>query len=115
MNSAATFTYLKDSRTEDGWNEMYAINVLAPILLCRELLPVLQGAIVVNVASMIHSKGVVDYFKNDDKGKGLLHTNEGNNEQTLGLGEAMKQYGSCKLLLLMASYALQRQINNVSI
>jgi len=40
VNSAATFNFLKDSRTKDGWSEMYGIDVLAPMLLVREMLPV---------------------------------------------------------------------------
>lgn len=37
--SAAMLTYVKDSRTKDGCNEMYGINVLAQDMLLRELLP----------------------------------------------------------------------------
>jgi mannan polymerase II complex ANP1 subunit len=113
--SAAMLTFVKDSRTKDGWNEMYGINVLAQQLIVRELLPVLEGALVVNIASATHNIGSMEYFSSEEKGKGVDGVNEIEAAQeTLGLGEAMKRYGSSKLLFIMTSYALQRQLNTVS-
>ena len=69
VHSAPRSTYAKGSVTEDGWNDMYVINGLAPILLEVSLLHVLDGALIVNVSSTAHSLGVADYFS--DKKNGL--------------------------------------------
>ena len=112
--SAAFFTFMKDSRTKDGWNEMYAINVLAQHLITRALLPVLGGALVINIASSTHNVGTVDYFSSETKRKGN-DAKTADEQKTLGLGEAMKRYGSSKLLSAMSSYALQRRLDAVSL
>ncbi|KAG0646326.1 Polyketide synthase [Hyphodiscus hymeniophilus] len=110
--SAAMLTYVKDSRTKDGWNEVYGINVLAQVLFMRELLPVLGGAMVIVIASATHAIGSVDYFLAEtiENCKGADGTSQ-REQETFGLSEAMKRYGSSKLLFVMASYALQRRIN----
>lgn len=113
--SAAMFTYVKDSRTKDGWNEMYGINVLAQVVL-RELLKDLSGALVVNITSTTHNIGSVDYFSEGKSGNGdgvVSGRVEKGAGERLGLGEAMKRYGSSKLLLVMSSYALQRRLDAV--
>jgi len=105
--SAAMNTLTKDTRTQDGWNELYGINVLAQVLLVRELLPALDDGLVVNIASTAHSMATVDYFSSEMKAEtigGAIH-------ETLGLGEAMKRYGASKLWGIMAMYALQRRLN----
>lgn len=113
--SAAMLTFVKNSRTKDGWNEVYGINVLAQVLLMRELLPVLNGATVISIASATHGIGNVEYFSAEKKNHGRIV--DGASEKALemlGLGEAMKRYGSSKLLFVMSSYALQRRLNAVS-
>ena len=111
--SAAMLTFVKDSQTKDGWNEMYGINVLAQNLITRELLPVLGGALVVNITSTTHNIGTVDYFSGEINRK-RKDTNNAREQETLGLGEAMKRYGSSKLLFVMSAYALQRRLDSVS-
>jgi len=105
VHSAARSTYAKGGVTKDEWNDMYGVNVLAPILLEVSLLPVLDNALIVNVSSATHSLGVVNYFSDNKKGTEYV------DGETLGLVESMKRYGSCKLLVLMAGYALQRHVN----
>jgi NAD(P)-dependent dehydrogenase (short-subunit alcohol dehydrogenase family) len=111
--SAAMLTFVKDSRTKDGWSEMYGINVLAQHLITRELLPVLGGALVVNITSTTHNIGTVDYFSSETNRK-RKDTDNAREQGTLGLGEAMKRYGSSKLLFAMSAYALQRRLDSVS-
>ena len=107
VHSAARSTYAKGGVTKDGWNDMYGVNVLAPILLEMSLLPVLDGALIVNVSSASHSLGAVNYFSDNKKGTEYV------DGETVGLAESLKRYGSCKLLVLMAGYALQRHLNTV--
>jgi NAD(P)-dependent dehydrogenase (short-subunit alcohol dehydrogenase family) len=107
IHSAARSTYAKGGVTKDGWNDMYGVNVLAPMLLEMSLLPVLDGALIVNVSSATHSLGVVNYFSDNKKGTEYV------DGETVGLAESLKRYGSCKLLVLMAGYALQRHLNTV--
>jgi NAD(P)-dependent dehydrogenase (short-subunit alcohol dehydrogenase family) len=106
--SAAMVTFIKHSRTKDGWNEVYGINVLAQVLLMRELLLKLGDATVVVIASATHGIGDVKYFSAGKPADGAK-----NKVETFGLGEAMKRYGSSKLLLIMSSYMLQRKLNAV--
>jgi mannan polymerase II complex ANP1 subunit len=107
IHSAAKSTYAKGGVTKDGWNDMYGVNVLAPVFLEISLLTVLDGALIVNVSSATHSLGVVDYFSDNKKGTEYVAG------ETVGLAESLKRYGSCKLLVLMAVYALQRHLNAV--
>ncbi len=87
---------------------MYTVNVLAPTLLMRGLLPVLLDvATVVNVGSAAHEIGRVDYFE----GKEEAGVKEGDK---VGFMEGMKRYGSTKILTLMAGYAFQRRLFAVS-
>jgi hypothetical protein len=65
---------------------------------------------VVNMASISHNHGVVDYFHPAD-GATKSVEKEG---ITLGAKEAFKRYGSSKLLLTMVGYALQRRLDMVS-
>jgi NAD(P)-dependent dehydrogenase (short-subunit alcohol dehydrogenase family) len=112
--SAAYSTYLKDSRTQDGWNDMYGINVLASILLIIELLPVLEDALVVNVGSSAHALGTIEYFAAESKFGPGNDAAEKKIEEKLAIGDALKRYGSTKLVLTMAGYALQRSLNTES-
>jgi mannan polymerase II complex ANP1 subunit len=109
--SAAMNTLSKDTRTKDSWSEVYGINVLAQILLIRELLPVLDGALVINIASSAHNIASVDYFSKERK----KETAAANSTEKLGLADAMKRYGASKLWLIMAAYALQRRLDAVSV
>lgn len=108
--SAAINTLAKDSRTKDGWNEVYGVNVLAQVLLVRELLPVSKGGLVVYVGSAAHAMATVDHFSNEVK----VDFVAADLSETLGLGEAMKRYGASKLWGTMAMYALQRRLDAVS-
>jgi len=75
VNSAAFMTFARDSRTKTGLDIMYTINVLAPVLLVRSLLPVLagkegvEGTTAVNVASAAHAVGRLDYFRQQEEQK----------------------------------------------
>jgi NAD(P)-dependent dehydrogenase (short-subunit alcohol dehydrogenase family) len=50
VNSAAFMTVLKDAKAKDGFDVVYTVNCLAPMLLVRSLLPeLLDGVTVLNV------------------------------------------------------------------
>lgn len=66
-----------------------------------------------NVSSTLHGKGDMNYFSTQGKVQNNAAASDGNVGK-IGLLEGSKRYGSCKLLLLMASYALQRQLKTVS-
>jgi NAD(P)-dependent dehydrogenase (short-subunit alcohol dehydrogenase family) len=115
LNSAAYMTHVKDSKTNDGFDEMYQVIALAPALLIRSLLPSLEskdenaeGALVVSAGSAAHPTGVVDYFQ---KRKDITQKfgPEGKVVRT-SIVETMNRYGSSKLLLIMLSYAFQRKV-----
>jgi NAD(P)-dependent dehydrogenase (short-subunit alcohol dehydrogenase family) len=115
LNSAAYMTHVKDSKTKDGFDEMYQVIALAPALLIKSLLPSLEskdqtseGALVVSAGSGAHPGGVVDYFQ---KRKEITQKfgPDGNVERN-SIVETMKRYGSSKLLLIMLSYAFQRKV-----
>lgn len=72
---------------------------------------------VVNVTSTTHNIASVDYFSGDKRQKASGVVSEGVGEvaqDMLGLGDAMKRYGSSKLLFIMSFYALQRRLDAVS-
>lgn len=83
------------------------------ILLQLQLLPNIEGGLVVNISSMAHDLGGVatDYFANRTVSDG--DDVEDGEVQKLRSLEANRRYGASKLLLLMAGCALQRQINAV--
>ena len=119
VNSAAFMNFTKDSKTSAGLDDMYTINALAPALLARGLLEVMYGrdggggATVVSVGSQAHELGRVDYFQ-QSKGSGEKGAEGVGKGERLGFMEAMKRYGSSKLLLIMMSYAFQRHLYAVS-
>lgn len=85
--------------TEDGFEEMFAVNHLAPFLLTNLLLPLLErGAAsrVVNVNSGAHALGRLDF---DDL----------QSERHFGL---MRTYGASKLANLLFTYELARRLAN---
>ncbi|ETN41059.1 uncharacterized protein HMPREF1541_02994 [Cyphellophora europaea CBS 101466] len=90
------------TKTVDGFDLETQTNVLAPMLLIQKLNSALEGGVVVNVSSSTHSIGEYDSFRNEhvslDKSTGTV----------LSTPAALKKYGSTKLNLMMAGYALQR-------
>ena len=108
VNSAAYNTFFKGKKGKQGWDVMYTINCLAPMLLMRGLFGVMrEGGLFVNVGSAAHEIGRVDYFEGRDEEK--------ENGEKVAFMEGMKRYGSCKLLAMMLGYAFQRRAFAVSI
>jgi hypothetical protein len=110
-NSAAVFSYATGStgRTKDGFDMGYGANVLVPMLLVMELLEVLEGGIVPNMAriSISPNNSMVGWFhpsseeiKGDEK--------EGRKLRMI------ETYRSSKMLLTIVGYALQRRLDSVS-
>jgi hypothetical protein len=91
----------------------YGVNVLAPTLLVMELLDVLDGGIVLNMAGISHSSGTVDYFHDVDGASKIVgDEKEG---KALGVAGDFRRYGSSKLLFTMIGYELRRRLDAVSI
>lgn len=83
--------------TTDGLEATFAANYLAPFLLTEELLDVLKAsapARVVNVSSMAHTRGRIDF--EDLQGEKRYNT--------------WKAYGQAKLALILFTYELARQL-----
>jgi NAD(P)-dependent dehydrogenase (short-subunit alcohol dehydrogenase family) len=85
------------SVTRDGLEATFAANYLAPFLLTEELLDVLKAsapARVVNVSSMAHTRGKIDF--EDLQGEKRYNT--------------WKAYGQAKLALILFTYELAQQL-----
>jgi NAD(P)-dependent dehydrogenase (short-subunit alcohol dehydrogenase family) len=109
INSAA-ISLATPTKSADGFDTIYQTNTLSPVLLMRELLSLFRnakhGSVILNVSSATEAMGDIHYFqKESDNSLG----------KSLGLKEGLKKYGSSKLLLLMAGYAMQREADNVSL
>lgn len=107
--SAAMFTWQRHSVTKDNWSEMYGVNVMAQMLLVRQLLPVLTGALIIPIISPMHEGGDANYFSTEEKSLEMETKGE-----TVSLSEGVKRYGSSKLVFLMSFYALRRRLSEVS-
>jgi NAD(P)-dependent dehydrogenase (short-subunit alcohol dehydrogenase family) len=83
--------------TVDGFETTFAANYLAPFLLTEELLDLLKAsapARVVNVSSMAHTRGKIDF--DDLQGEKKYST--------------WKAYGQAKLALILFTYELARRL-----
>jgi NAD(P)-dependent dehydrogenase (short-subunit alcohol dehydrogenase family) len=99
VNSAA-IAQIPSENSKDGFDTIYQTNVLSPLFLMHQLLSLFKdGGITINVSTAAITLGDIQYFRNkSEKDLG----------RDPGVQESLKKYGSSKLLLLMAGYALQR-------
>lgn len=111
INCAAIASFKADAFTEDGFDLVYQTNCLGPFLLTVNLLEAFRaneggnGTRVINVGSSLMSMGKLDYFDNCTT-KTI--------DSPLGVREGLVRYGSSKLLLNAAMYALRRSLAMVS-
>lgn len=111
INCAAIASFKADASTEDGFDLVYQTNCLGPFLLTINLLEALRpnggdnGTRVINIGSSLMSMGKLDYFDNYTSKKV---------DSALGVREGLVRYGSSKLLLNAAMYALRRSLAMVS-
>lgn len=111
INCAAVASFKADASTEDGFDLVYQTNCLGPFLLTTNLLEGFRvndgetGNRVINIGSSLMSIGKLDYFDNYTSRKV---------ESPLGVREGLIRYGSSKLLLNAAMYALRRSLTMVS-
>lgn len=107
INCAAVASFKADASTEDGFDLVYQTNCLGPFLLTVNLLEGFRvndgdnGTRVINIGSALMSIGKLDYFDNYTSRK---------IESPLGIREGLIRYGSSKLLLNAAMYALRRSL-----
>ncbi|KAF9883430.1 hypothetical protein FE257_003471 [Aspergillus nanangensis] len=112
INSAAISSYVTDQVTRDGYDPVYQTNCIAPFLLTVSLLEAFRagdgtpngGAKVINIGCSSMSKGSLDYF---DKMDLEDHQPEGT---ILSSKEGGARFGSSKLLMSAAMYALRRSL-----
>lgn len=111
INCAAIASFKADEATEDGFDLVYQTNCLGPFLLTVNLLEAFRvndgdiGTKIINVGSSLMSMGKIDYFDNH-KSKNV--------DSHLGVREGLVRYGTSKLLLNAAMYALRRSLAMVS-
>ena len=111
INCAAIASFKADASTEDGFDLVYQTNCLGPFLLTINLLEAFRasdggnGTRVINIGSSLMSMGKLDYFDSYTSKKV---------ESPLGVREGLVRYGSSKLLLNAAMYALRRSLAMVS-
>lgn len=115
IHSAAIASYTVDEPTLDGFDPVYQTNCVAPFFLTIGLLEAFRagdgtpdgGAKVINIGCSAVSYGRLDYFDRegrDDRRPGTpMSAKEGN-----------IRYGSSKLLISVALYALRRSLTSVS-
>lgn len=116
INCAAMSSYVTDQVTRDGHDPVYQTNCIAPFLLTVSLLEAFRagdgtpngGARVINIGCSSMSKGTLDYFENPDPNVSICPGTP------LGAKEATKRFGSSKLLMSAAMYALRRSLVLVS-
>jgi mannan polymerase II complex ANP1 subunit len=111
INCAAIASFKADASTEDGFDLVYQTNCLGPFLLTINLLEAFRandgdnGTRVINIGSSLMSLGKLDYFDSYTSKKV---------DSPLGVREGLVRYGSSKLLLNAAMYALRRSLAMVS-
>ncbi|RDW78633.1 glycosyltransferase family protein [Aspergillus mulundensis] len=112
INCAAMSSYTTEQVTRDGHDPVYQTNAIAPFLLTVSLLEAFRagdgtpngGARVINVGCSSISKGTLDYFESPDP---ELSVHPG---APLSAKEATKRFGSSKLIMSAAMYALRRSL-----
>ncbi|OJI79497.1 hypothetical protein ASPTUDRAFT_78873 [Aspergillus tubingensis CBS 134.48] len=113
INSAATSSYVTDQVTRDGYDPVYQTNCIAPFLLTVSLLEAFRagdgtpngGARVINIGCSSISKGSLDYFDGEDPESATQPPGT-----PIGAKEATSRFGSSKLLMSAAMYALRRSL-----
>ncbi|EAW14451.1 glycosyltransferase family protein [Aspergillus clavatus NRRL 1] len=113
VNAAAVASYVADPVTQDGYDPVYQINCIAPFLLTVSLLEAFRagdgtpdgGARVINVGCSAMSSGSLDYFDDTDPDKGLKAPGT-----PLSAKEGNARFGSSKLIMSAAMYALRRSL-----
>ncbi|OJJ66875.1 hypothetical protein ASPBRDRAFT_59311 [Aspergillus brasiliensis CBS 101740] len=113
INSAATSSYVTDQVTRDGYDPVYQTNCIAPFLLTVSLLEAFRagdgtpngGARVINIGCSSISKGSLDYFDSEDPESAAQPPGT-----PIGAKEATTRFGSSKLLMSAAMYALRRSL-----
>lgn len=116
INCAAMSSYVTEQVTRDGHDPVYQTNCIAPFLLTVSLLEAFKagdgtpngGARVINVGCSSMSKGTLDYFEKPDPEISVCPGTP------LSAKEANKRFGSSKLLMSAAMYALRRSLVLVS-
>jgi mannan polymerase II complex ANP1 subunit len=107
INCAAVASFKADASTEDGFDLVYQTNCLGPFLLTVSLLEAFRandgdkGTRVINIGTSLMSLGKADYFDNHPSKE---------DDSPLGVQEGLARYGSSKLLLNAAMYALRRSL-----
>lgn len=110
LNSAAASSFVVDNRTADGYDLVYQTNCLSPFLLTVSLLEAFRdkraggGGKVINVGSAAIGMGRLDYFQTQNA---LWEKKKGTQ---LGTKEGLTRYGSSKLRMNAAMYALRRSL-----
>ncbi|KAL5337745.1 Anp1-domain-containing protein [Aspergillus crustosus] len=112
INSAAMSSYTTDQVTRDGHDPVYQTNCIAPFLLTVSLLEAFPagdgtpngGARVINIGCSSMSKGSLEYFENLDPEASVCPGTP------LSAKEGIKRFGSSKLLMSAAMYALRRSL-----
>ncbi|KAL4919563.1 Anp1-domain-containing protein [Aspergillus aurantiobrunneus] len=112
INCAAMSSYVTDQVTRDGHDPVYQTNCIAPFLLTVSLLEAFRagdgtpngGARVINIGCSSMTKGTLDYFENPDPSISVCPGTP------LNAKEASKRFGSSKLLMSAAMYALRRSL-----
>ncbi|PYH86015.1 Anp1-domain-containing protein [Aspergillus uvarum CBS 121591] len=113
INSAASSSYVTDQVTRDGYDPVYQTNCIAPFLLTVSLLEAFRagdgtpngGARVINVGCAAMSKGSLDYFDEQDPDNASQAPGT-----PISAKEATARFGSSKLLMSAAMYALRRSL-----
>jgi NAD(P)-dependent dehydrogenase (short-subunit alcohol dehydrogenase family) len=101
VNNAGTYLFER-TLTPDGFEKTFAVNYLAPFLLTNLLLDRLKAspsARVVNVSSMAHANGAIDF----ENLQGERHY------------ERLDAYARSKLALLMFTYELARRLEGTRV
>ena len=115
INCAAVASYIADQVTRDGFDPVYQTNCIAPFLLTIGLLEAFRagdgtpngGVRVINVGCSSMLKGSLDYFDKHDFGNQQPGTQ-------LSSKEGNARFGSSKLIMSAAMYALRRSLVLVS-
>ncbi|KAJ5670402.1 uncharacterized protein N7477_005765 [Penicillium maclennaniae] len=113
IHSAAIASYTVDEPTLDGYDPVYQTNCVAPFFLTIGLLEAFRagdgtpdgGAKVINIGCSAVSYGRLDYFNREDRDDRRPGT-------PMSAKEGNIRYGSSKLLISVALYALRRSLTS---
>lgn len=115
INCAAVSSYVADEVTRDGYDPVYQTNCIAPVLLTVSLLEAFRagdgtpngGAKVINIGCAAMSKGSLDHFEKLE----MQDISSGSRPGTpLSSKEGNARFGSSKLIMSAAMYALRRSL-----